>query len=225
MECGLKNFGVYINLTLFTVISVDTKQALIYAGSLTKSNYISNEEASSIKNTLLYYMNTTNYYDYLDNFLDDIISGSKTRTKKETDDGSPSVISRSDKSSKNKTGRVILIIILSVLFGGGSLFGTGLGIYNCARKVNSISKNSYKNENTNNAHYVNTSGASGNSVPSVGGYNAGGNSVVDIAPAGIGLVDTALAGIVSVDIVLEGIMLVDIVLEGIVLVDVVEELN
>ena len=174
MRDNLKKFGVYINLTLFTVISVDAKQALIYTGSQTKSYYISNEEARSIKNTLLYNINTTNYYDSLDNFLDDIISKSKNLTKNEKP---RSVIL----SSGNDTGNTILIIeeiLISVAF----VIGIGIGICCCKKKGYCSPKYFNKNKNTNNADNMNTSGVSGYSVPSaggnsVGGYSAGGNSV------------------------------------------------
>ena len=174
MRENLKNFGVYINLTLFTVISVDTKQALIYTGSKTKSYYISNEEAALIKNTLLYNINTTNYYDSLDNFLDNIISKSKTLTKNET-------IPITDNSSDNDSGNTILIIV-EILISVASVIGFGIGICCCMKKGYCTPKYFNKNKNTNNADNVNTSSVSGYSVPSaggnsVGGYSAGGNSV------------------------------------------------
>ena len=181
MRENLKNFGIIVNYTLFTVISVDTKKALIYTGSKTKKNYISDEEARLIKNTLLANIYNANYYNALNVLFDDIINFSEEKVSIDTTFIRNISFGGYHSDDGNNTLSILGGIIGSILLVGGII----LGVFCCCKKGCCKCGSSTKTTNDANGSYSIGSGYStggysygGNSAGgnSVGGYSAGGNS-------------------------------------------------
>ena len=68
----LKNYGVYINNTVFVLISVETIESILYTGSIIKKSYISDNDAVILNNDIKQYIKKKEYYEALENFLIDI---------------------------------------------------------------------------------------------------------------------------------------------------------
>ena len=180
MRENLKNFGIFVNYTLFTVISVDTKKALIYTGSKTRKNYISNEEALSIKNTLLANIYSANYYNALNVLFDDILINCEEKVY--IDKKSTTIISNdgyhgyySDDNSY-KASDILCVIIGLISF----VVCLILFIYCCYKKRCckngcSFPSNNHKTTTDDNSRYSGGGYSVGGN--SVGGYSGGGNSV------------------------------------------------
>ena len=182
MRENLKKFGISENYTLFTVISIDTKKAIIYTGSKTKSNHISDEEARSIKNTLLAKLNNSNYYNTLNVLFDDIIKYSEEKVSIDTTFTRNIPWVEHHSNGNNKTLTLLFRIFTPILIVAGII----LGIF-CYKKGCCKNCSSNKTTNDDNSSYNYGTGGyndygnnyGGNSIGgnSIGGNSVGGNSV------------------------------------------------
>ena len=68
----LINYGVYINNTVFVLISVETIESILYTGSLIKKSYISDNDSVTLNNEIKENIKDKEYYEALENFLIDI---------------------------------------------------------------------------------------------------------------------------------------------------------
>ena len=69
----LKNYGVYINNTVFVLILVETIEFILYTGSKIKKSFISDNDALELNNDIKQYIKKKEYYEALENFLIDIV--------------------------------------------------------------------------------------------------------------------------------------------------------
>ena len=182
MRENLKKFGISENYTLFTVISVDTKKALIYTGSKTRKNYISDEEARLIKNTLLTNINNANYYNTLNVLFDDITNFSEEKVSIDTTFTRTIPWVDHHSNGDNKILTVLLGTILPIVI----VFGLVLSIFCCCKKGWCDFKHSNTTNDVNTSYnygaggcYDDRNDCGGNSIGgnSVGGNSVGGNSV------------------------------------------------
>ena len=68
----LIDYGVYINYTVFVLISAETNESILYTGSKIKKSYISDNDAIILNNDIKQYIKNKEYYEALENFLFDI---------------------------------------------------------------------------------------------------------------------------------------------------------
>ena len=66
---NLRNNNYNVDKSIFSVISVDTIDLLIYTGKYTKRDYISDDIACEMKNNIIKDLQNGKYYDSLKNFL------------------------------------------------------------------------------------------------------------------------------------------------------------
>ena len=138
----LKQFGANLNKTIFTVISIDIKRAIIYIGNKTQTEEISNR-INSIENNLLEIISSEKYYEAWQYFLNEIIfyCVNEIDSFEFTDDTSLSPFPVDN--IVNDNGKIILIIIiLAIIIMTIIVF---IIVYKCCKKK--VSKSNNKNIN------------------------------------------------------------------------------
>lgn len=191
MRDNLKNWGVYVNSSVFTVVFTDTNEGILYTGNIAKSLYIPDEDAIIIKQSFLNYTGNQEYYaayeDLIDNIYEACISKKDFSTTRPTtsqnnsDDSPPPIRRRSKNSHKGQ-------IVGGILGGVAGLFAIIGGIICCCKckcpknnNSNNYDDNYYYNDRD--RYYDNHSTGGGNFNVSVGGnsnndHSVGGNNSV-----------------------------------------------
>ena len=119
---NLRNNNFDVDNSIFTVVSVESVQGLIYTGKFTRKNYISNEEASVMKEKLLNNIKNKKYYNAWNDFLEDTISYSKQQQ-----------ISNGNLNNTDSPSKALWIVPLSI-FGGCCLISICATILKLCKK-------------------------------------------------------------------------------------------
>lgn len=70
----LKDYGVYVNNSVFVLISAESNESILYTGSFIKDNYISNKEAEVLNTNIKEKIKNKEYFNALANLLMNIES-------------------------------------------------------------------------------------------------------------------------------------------------------
>ena len=191
MRDNLKNWGVYVNNSVFTVVFTDTNEGILYTGNIAKSLYIPDKDAIIIKQSFLNYTGDQEYYaayeDLIDNILEACVSEidfptSWPTTGQNNSDDSPPPIKRPSKNSHTDQ------IVGGIVGGVDGLFALSGGIICCYKckcpkndNSNNYNDNYYYNDRDRYSDHRSTGG--GNLNVSVGGnsyndHSVGGNNSV-----------------------------------------------
>ena len=164
----LINNGVYINNTIFVLISVESIESIIYTGNLIKRSYISDYEAQELNNNIKQNIKNKEYYKALENFLINIEKKFKN-------------INNNKKISLSRIGEIIQMIFISNPF----LAFIVLLFICCCKIICRKDRNNflyyhynhYKNDRNSTTNIkVNNNGNEGNNI-SIGGNSYGNNSI------------------------------------------------
>ena len=164
----LINNGVYINNTIFVLISVESIESIIYTGNLIKKSYISDYEAEELNNNIKQNIKNKEYYKALENFLINIEKKFKN-------------INNNNKISLSRIGEIIYMTVIFIVF----LASMILVFFCCCKCICSKDRNifqfylkhNYNNDRNSTTNIkVNNNGNEGNNI-SIGGNSYGNNSI------------------------------------------------
>ena len=164
----LINNGVYINNTIFVLISVESIESIIYTGNLIKKSYISDYEAEELNNNIKQNIKNKEYYKALENFLINIEKKFKN-------------INNNNKISLSRIGEIIYMTVIFIVF----LASIILLFFCCCKCICSKDRNifqfylkhNYNNDRNSTTNIkVNNNGNEGNNI-SIGGNSYGNNSI------------------------------------------------
>jgi uncharacterized membrane protein YgcG len=200
MRDNLKNWGVYVNNSVFTVVFTDTNEGTLYTGNIAKSLYIPDKDALKIKLSFLNYTGNQEYYAAYENLIDNILGACKSNTKtsgNNSDNSNPQII-RYPQPSPSHTGE-----ILGGIFGGVAALCAVIGAIICCWKCKCLKNNKsdnndadydynykdrshcYDNHSTGGGNVSISVGGNSNNGPSVGGNNSvGGGPSIDANSGG-----------------------------------------
>jgi len=147
----LTEYGVYVNNSVFVLISVETNESILYTGSFIKDTYISDKKAVELNNNIKTKIKKQEYFNALTNLLMNIES--ECLIKSFTTKGNDSNFTNYNKN-KHKDSGMSALEICGIIFSFVLLIGLIIGIIcfckhykACCEACCSICPKNYNNNN------------------------------------------------------------------------------